>query len=199
MKPGSLTGAVLAGGASQRMGRDKALLLFRGTPLWRHQVALLRAAGAHPVGVGRRPDQAPLDGSEGVPLWFDAVADIGPLAGLQAALRACETDHLAVGATDMPYMTADWFTRLYASCRPDVGAIAQHPEGRFEPLAAIYPRVVLSVVEEAIRDSQHSLQALVRRLHQQGALVIVPLAEKDRSQFANWNTPADCEEPTAPA
>src|SRR5689334_7699439 len=73
MKPGELTGAVMAGGQSRRMGQDKALLILDGEPLWHRQARVLRAAGAGTVGVVRQREQAPLALPPGLHLWHDVV------------------------------------------------------------------------------------------------------------------------------
>ena len=79
------SGYVLAGGASRRMGSDKAALLIHGEPFWQRQVRVLREAGAKLVTVVCAPHQATL--CPGVPQIHDAVANIGPLAGLHAAIE----------------------------------------------------------------------------------------------------------------
>jgi molybdopterin-guanine dinucleotide biosynthesis protein A len=188
---GQLTGAVLAGGHSRRMGADKALLPVHGRSLWLRQVKLLQAAGASTVGVVRRPGQPALPLPADVPLWIDRVTDAGPLAGLQAALAASPTDWLAVVAVDLPRLEAAWFIWLAESCAPDRGAIVRHPTGEFEPLAAIYPRVALNAVGAQLRGPDFSLQRLAATLVALGHLAPVPVPENRREFLQNWNTPAD--------
>ena len=77
---GQLTGAVLAGGQSRRMGRDKATLPHEGRPMWERQASILRTAGADVIAVIRQPGQAPLGLPENVHLWHDSFTDAGPLA-----------------------------------------------------------------------------------------------------------------------
>jgi molybdopterin-guanine dinucleotide biosynthesis protein A len=154
-----MMGAVLAGGYSRRMGRDKALLPWQGQPLWQRQTAVLRAAGADPVGTVRRPDQSEL----GELCWRDRRRDCGPLAGLEVALHQAGLDHVAVLAVDMPYLEADWFQWLASGCAPGVGVVAQHPAA-FEPLAAIYPAAALAEVSRRLDIGEFSLQALIRKL-----------------------------------
>ncbi len=189
--PAQLTGAVLAGGHSRRMGKDKAALVVNGQPLWLRQVGVLRAAGAATVGIVRRADQPPLPLDEGIPLWVDAVADAGPLAGLHAALTACRTDWVAVLAVDLPRIDAGWFAGLAGLCGSGRGAAAQHADGAFEPLAAIYPRAALAEVTTRLRGPDFSLQALAAALFARQLLARVPLPDADRWRLENWNTPAD--------
>jgi molybdopterin-guanine dinucleotide biosynthesis protein A len=189
--PDQLTGAVLAGGESRRMGRDKAGLNVGGQPLWQRQVKLLRAAGASVVGVVRRPDQPALELPADISLWQDTVSGIGPLAGLHAALAACATPWLAVVATDMPSLGAGWFHWLGAYCATGCGAVAQQNDGTYEPLAAIYPRAALVEVTRRTNGPEFSLQTLVHALVAQRSLVSVPLPDTSMLQIENWNTPAE--------
>ncbi len=161
-----MTGAVLAGGHSRRMGTDKALLPWHGQPLWARQAALLRAVGADPVAVIRRPDQSAVSDR----CWRDQRAEGGPLAGLETALEHCPAgDTLAVLAVDMPFLEADWFHWLLAAERPGAGVVAQHPAA-FEPLAAIYPAAALPEVRARLDRKELSLQALIRKLVADGLM-----------------------------
>jgi len=184
----SLSGAVLAGGESRRMGRDKAMLGWNEEPLWMRQRQVLIESGAQPVTVVRKHDQPPLGGN--VQLLHDTVDGAGPLAGLHAALLACQTHLLAVLAVDLPRIDPAWFRWLSGFCRPGVGAVARSPAG-FEPLAAIYPREALATVTSHLRLKDRSLQHLVTALMQVHRLVAVPLPENEHCRLLNWNTPDD--------
>jgi molybdopterin-guanine dinucleotide biosynthesis protein A len=188
---GQLTGAVLAGGESSRMGQDKATLVIGTISLWQRQVTVLRAAGAAEVGVVRRPGQGALGLPPEVRLWLDSVRGIGPLAGLHAALQACSTGWLAIVATDMPWIEAGWFQWLAGHCSPGCGAMARHRNGTFEPLAAIYPQEALPEVTARLAGPDTSLQSLASVLIAQHRLTSVPLPDADLGQIENWNTPAE--------
>lgn len=191
MKPGELSGAVLAGGRSRRMGQDKALLVFNSEPLWLRQAGVLRAAGAGVVGVVRQRGQAALELPPGLVLWHDTVVGAGPLAGLQAALVAGESEWLAVLATDMPWIDSDWFRWLSGYCRPGCGVVVRHANGHFEPLAAIYPRDILPEVSRRLQAGWPALHLMLVHLLAEGRLVSVPLPPDQAWRVANWNTPAD--------
>lgn len=187
-----LTGAVLAGGQSRRMGRDKATLAFEGRPLWEHQVRVLREADADPVAIVRAPGQTPLGLSDDLQLWHDTVAGVGPLAGLHTALSQSRTLLVAVLAVDMPRIDAWWLQWLGTYCGSNVGAIATRPDGLHEPLAAIYPRTALDEIARRLAaGSDRSLQSLVTGLMQRHLLRSVPLPERELWRVANWNTPED--------
>jgi molybdopterin-guanine dinucleotide biosynthesis protein A len=191
MKPGELTGAVMAGGASRRMGQDKALLTLDGEPLWLRQTQVLREAGAEIIGVVRQRKQTALALPPEIHLWHDAVIGAGPLAGLDAALSACETEWLAVLATDMPRIDAGWFHWLRGFCRPGCGAMARQLCGDHEPLAAIYPRAAQVEVTRRLHAGTCSLQSLADTLMISGQLAGVPLPRAEHWRVSNWNTPAE--------
>lgn len=184
-----LSGVVLVGGRSRRMGRDKARLLWRGTQLWRRQLHVLERAGARPAQLALRARQHSF-GAPGKEIR-DQQEDAGPLSGLHAALAASTSAQwVAVLAVDMPHIDPAWFRRLRAHCRPGVGAVVVEPAG-YQPLAAIYPRTALPIVARRLRAGQLALQALVSELVRNGQLVALRLPETERWRAANWNEPGD--------
>jgi molybdopterin-guanine dinucleotide biosynthesis protein A len=195
-----LTGVILAGGRSRRMGRDKAAIVVAGEPLWKRQARVLRDAGAARVSLVLRPEQsAPPDiDATAVQLLRDAYRDAGPIAGLHAALSAPPlANWYLVLAVDLPHAQADWFVWLSGFCDEGVGAIARHDTG-YEPLAAIYPASAGSVVAERIARGEYSLQQLADDLVQTEQLRSIPLPARRQAQLANWNTPEDIDK-TGPA
>lgn len=184
-------GAVLAGGESRRMGRDKAALRIGRETLARRQVRVLREAGAAPVLVARRRDQPVV--VRGVRYVRDEVENAGPMAGLHVGLKAARGERmrwLAVLAIDMPAIDAAWFERLARVCRIGCGAVVRHADG-FEPLAAIYPVEALTSVERRLRRGELSMQGLVAALVRGRKMRVVPLPESERWRVENWNRPED--------
>ncbi len=185
------SGAVLAGGESRRMGRDKAMLRMAGEPMWRRQMEVLRAAGVETVVVVRRKGQRRLN--RAVPQVWDGWENAGPLAGLEAALGAASGRWVAVLAVDMPGIDAEWFRRLRRFCAPGCGAVVRHASGT-EPLAAIYPREALSVVSRRLKEGRRSMQELVTALARGRRMRLVRVAESERARWRNFNTPEDWRE-----
>jgi molybdenum cofactor guanylyltransferase len=185
-----LSGAVLAGGKSHRMGRDKARLRIAGEPLWRRQWRVLRESGARPVVLVQAPGQRALTRRRGVRVLRDRFENAGPLAGLHAALSETRVEFVAVLAVDMPAIDAGWFVRLARLCQPGMGVIARTRAG-YEPLAAIYPVEALVTVTTHLARGRHSLQALAAALVRSRQMRVVRLKATEHRQFANWNTPDD--------
>src|SRR6266542_3037884 len=96
----SMTGLLLAGGRSTRMGSDKAMMDFEGEPLAERVLRVLRAvSNAVLVASGDGERLSAL----GVRQVADAIPDAGPLGGIVAGLEAATTELVAVLAVDMPY------------------------------------------------------------------------------------------------
>jgi molybdopterin-guanine dinucleotide biosynthesis protein A len=159
-----VTGVVLAGGASRRMGSDKAALLLGGEPLLRRAVGRLRQALAEVVVVGA-PTLAPL-----VPetrIIADEWPGRGPLGALATALRATDAEWVLLVACDMPFTQPALIRELarmaLAAHTADVGVALRGPRG-LEPLHAAYRRACLSLALERLASDDASLQGLLAAL-----------------------------------
>jgi molybdenum cofactor guanylyltransferase len=139
---------VLAGGVGRRFGSDKARALVAGTRLIDRALAATAAFERVWVVAGepeRAAALAPLlpDPERVVP---DDLPGAGPIGGIATALRLAGHRWVAVLAVDLPLIDPDWWTALMAAA--DVGSAtaagrplaiaARGPDGRWEPLAALY-------------------------------------------------------------
>jgi molybdopterin-guanine dinucleotide biosynthesis protein A len=188
-----ISGAILAGGKSSRMGRDKAFLPFPapdGPPLIARQASLLRELGITDLLISGRPDT---DYASTVPdarVILDATADAGPLAGLSAVLGAARHPHVLVLAVDLPLITTDYLRTLIAAAPLPAGVVPLGPLG-YEPLAALYPRTLRPLISHALAHHEFSLQQLVHSARQASLLEPFPISAGDLALFANWNSPGD--------
>jgi molybdopterin-guanine dinucleotide biosynthesis protein A len=184
----NISAALLAGGESRRMGKDKATLLFRRKPLWQIQLELLRKLEPTEIFVSARTD----------PVWRPADAQFvaddppsrGPLSGLAAALARMRAQHLLALAIDTPFMTEKYLKSLYNQIEPGRGVVAKIDD-RFEPLAAIYPREALANVQSALSGKDFSLQTVTGRLVAAGKLQVIPVTSQEKKLFLNLNELAD--------
>ncbi len=189
--PLELTGVVMAGGESRRMGRPKAWLPGPdGRPLIEVALDALRAAGARALLVSAR-DATPFAGLTGAPpVVLDREGDLGPLAGLEAALRGAPTDWVLVVGCDMPHLDPSLLRRIAEtalSAAPEVVAVVPRVSGRAEPLHAAYHRRALPRVTSALDARALRVGDLLASLDP------VWLDLPPSASFVNWNTPGDVE------
>ncbi len=119
---------LLAGGASRRMGRPKALLPVGGATLAEWVAGRLAPGFAHLLVAAAGPEQLP----PGLRphLVRDLHRGAGPLAGVEAGLAASPHDTVVAVACDMPAVTADLVSRLAAAAAPSCasgGSTARTP------------------------------------------------------------------------
>ena len=168
------------------MGCNKAFLEIEGEPLWRRQLATLGQLSPEQLMVSgpRREEWSEYEIVE------DGLTDVGPLAGVAAALRKCASPRLVVLAVDLPKMTADFLRSLLQLCEDRKGVVPRACD-RFEPLAAVYPVDCAALADAALRDGDFSMQRFVRRAQEQDLLRERIISEAETVLFANLNTPAD--------
>ena len=99
MQTPNAAGFVLAGGKSSRMGRDKALVEFRGQPLVAHALRILHEAGLPAAIAGSQPG---LDAY--APVIADLRPGLGPLGGICAALASIQTQWAVFVSVDQPLL-----------------------------------------------------------------------------------------------
>jgi len=127
-----VTGVILAGGLSRRMGRDKATLEVAGEPLFERVLGLFRRFFPRNVIAGDRPDLA----RPGVPCFPDRYPG-SALGGLYTGLLAAETPYIFVAACDMPSPDPALLRTILARRHGYDIVVIRTPSG-LEPLFALY-------------------------------------------------------------
>ena len=160
-----ISGAVLAGGRSRRMGTDKALLVLDGETLLARAVRVLRACCDEVFVVGWQRIGVDLD----VPFVPDDIADAGPLAGIASALRHAAHRRCVVVACDMPRLSATVIRAMIDEPStadvvvPWTRLVGRHgPSGSYSPLHAIYAQNCLPVIDAHLARDQRRVVDLFR-------------------------------------
>ena len=161
-----LTGLILAGGGSSRMGMDKAELRLQGVSLLQHARELLRSIGAAKIHVVGRPDEP-----DGLP---DDEPLGGPARAIVSAARRLEGGVILVIPVDMPLLNAG-----------DLHCLAEHHAAawRDHPLPCALPVEAAAAAPEDARSMRALLDAC-------GAIWLDPGADRPE-RLANINTPED--------
>jgi molybdenum cofactor guanylyltransferase len=143
----SVTGFVLAGGKSSRMGQDKAFLQLEGRTLLAHALELTQAVTGNAWIVGSAEKFAAF-GS----VLEDRYPGRGPLAGIHAALASTRTELNLITAVDMPFLELDFLRYLITQARASQAVVVvPRAGGRLQPLCAIYRKDFAEVAERSLR------------------------------------------------
>lgn len=159
---GKTLGLVLAGGASQRFGRDKALALLGGKPVVAHVAALARGqvddlvlnAAADAAGTRLR-------------VLADRTSGEGPLSGWLAGLRFANEngfDFVATFACDTPFFPSDTVARLHLALSEGADCAMPRSNGQVHHTFALVRATSLPRVDEAFASGQRAIKALARVL-----------------------------------
>jgi molybdopterin-guanine dinucleotide biosynthesis protein A/rhodanese-related sulfurtransferase len=165
------TGAVLTGGRSRRMGRDKASLPIDGRPMAERVAIALRDAGAAEVfAVGEFPGSATVD----LAVVADDQPGAGPLGGVRTALAAAQHELVVVLACDLrdPSLAAIAALVRAANRAPEASLVVPVVEGREQWLHAAWRRsgrAALDAAWAAGHRSLHAAAAHVERVVRYGA------------------------------
>lgn len=180
-----VTGFVLAGGRSSRMGEPKAFLEFRGKPLIEIALEKVRAVAAEVRVVGPR-EKFDCYGT----VVEDIFPDRGPLGGIHAALVSAETELNLMVAVDMPFVPEGFLRFLIGEARRSKALVtAPLAAGGNQPLCAAYRKDFAEVAQAALQQGRNKIDALFAecpvRLVEESELAQF---EFPRGMFDNLNT-----------
>lgn len=151
-----ITGIVLAGGKSSRMGSDKGLMIFRSKPLVQYSLDLLSHFCGRILISSNNPDYKKF----GFEVIADDVAGAGPIAGIASCLRQSRTSLNLVLSCDMPLLDPVVFETLLEFTDGNTFVVPVDSGGRAEPLCAFYNKSGLVIAEELIQLGVYRLTAL---------------------------------------
>jgi molybdenum cofactor guanylyltransferase len=196
-KPASLAGVVLAGGASLRMGRDKATMPVPAELLGSkdgseapvtmvERVVSVVGQRCQPVFVVAAPGQSLPELPARV--VRDDVRGVGPLLATGRGLRAAAeagAKRAFLSAADMPLLTADMIDLLEARAIELDADVVLPWDGRDHYLAAVYRTELADEVDALVAAGERSMRALVDRVDAQR--IVIP----ESRSLTNVNSDAD--------
>jgi molybdopterin-guanine dinucleotide biosynthesis protein A len=197
----NVRGYVLAGGASSRFGRDKALVRFGTRPLLLEIVQMAQCCASEVAVVADA--QKYVDLHDNFEIIEDCWPGEGPLGGIITALQhTTSTDRSAewnlILSCDMPFLTAAWLQFLVAHARQsdkEIQVILPHSAHGPEPLCACYrtsaAESLKNVFDRGVRKVTQALKAVRTEVLDESVWKRFDSAGR---LFWNMNTPADFEE-----
>lgn len=182
-----LTGFLLAGGKSTRLGRDKVVLPYSGQTMLQRTVGLARTFCDEVWVSGRNPEAMDMD----LPWLPDDQPGMGPLGGILTGLTHLNRP-LLVLACDLPMLDEATLGKLTAAReqRPASAVMTtflQMETGWIEALVSIYEPSAAPLLRESAANGLYKLSAALPP----GVRHHVPYSEQDASPFFNINFPAD--------
>ena len=187
-----MTGIVLAGGASQRMGQNKAFLELAGRPLI--EIVIERMASVCVEVLVVAGDVRPYVGLE-ARLVEDRFRGVGALGGLHAGLEVATHELALVVGCDMPFLSPDLLRAFAGWAEGFDVAVLRHMDGKYiEPLHGAYRRTCLPAIETVVRAKRRRIVSFFPhvRVRYVTPADVIPF-DPDLRSFHNVNTPAEWE------
>jgi molybdenum cofactor guanylyltransferase len=186
-----VTGVILAGGKSRRMGADKRFVTVGGASLLDRCLSVMSEQFSE-VLIITAQDSAPLS-RPGYAVHRDVIPDCGSLGGLYTGLAKASQARVFVVACDMPFLNAGmirWFLSRDLEADIVIGRVA----GGLQPMHAVYGKNAMPYLERMARVGHLKIQDIVSEPSLK--ITIVDSSEwqhldPESQSFRNVNTPAD--------
>jgi molybdopterin-guanine dinucleotide biosynthesis protein A len=186
-----VTGIILAGGKSRRMGRDKAFLPFGQGVLIERVIAALQGVVDAILLITNTPE---LYRRFGLPMFADVIPEAGSLGGIYTGLVHANTPYSLCLACDMPFVKPD-FLRLLCAVAPEADVVIPRNAEDFQPLCAVYSQACREPIRHCIERGRLKITGFFDQVRVR-VIEGEELARYDPQDvmFFNANTPEEYEQ-----
>lgn len=183
-----ISGVILAGGDSSRMGSDKAFLPILGARFIDHVYLCMERLFSEVLIVTRTPAHY-----SDIPCRkvIDMYPGLGALAGIHSGLLHATSERIFVAACDMPFISPT-VVRYICSFAAQGDLVLPYTSGGHEPLHAVYARACLPAIEQVLEKGQRRVGAFFDHVR----VIKIPVdaiirLDPEEKSFCNINTPED--------
>ncbi|WP_223034216.1 molybdenum cofactor guanylyltransferase [Hanstruepera marina] len=183
MNHNNITGILLAGGKSSRMGTDKGMINFNGKTFVQHIIDAMQPLVSDVFIVSDNKEYDKL----GYLRVDDSIKNSGPLAGLYAGLKYTKTDYNLVLSCDIPLIDTEILKVLTRSDYTNYDVVQIQSGEKTMPLIALYHKRCANKCLELIQNDERRLRKAVNQLHTKS--IVIDFLWKER--IKNINTKED--------
>lgn len=149
MQPASA--AVLVGGKSKRMGKNKALINIGSGSIVEITINKIRPFFQEIILVTNKVESY---SRLNIPMVSDTYKNCGPLGGIHAALKAASFEFVFIVACDMPFIEPKFVEYILKSVEQDYDIVIPRVNDYYEPLHALYSKRCLPVIESCLNEGE---------------------------------------------
>jgi molybdopterin-guanine dinucleotide biosynthesis protein A len=153
----NITGIILAGGKSTRMGTDKGFLKLNKNPFVQYSIEALKPLVSNIIIVSNNPDYDVF----GVERIEDIIENSGPVAGIYSGLEASLTEYNLILSCDIPLITLEILQKLIDSADDAFDIIQLESNGKSMPLIALYNKQVAKTFYNVLQLNERRLRIAV--------------------------------------
>jgi len=155
-----VTGIILAGGKSSRMGTDKGLQELCGKPLISYSIKLLSEICSTII-ISTSSDAYQSFGYKTV---ADEIPGIGPMGGIYSALKQSKTEKNLVLSCDLPFVSVELLSYILKSAEGYQVAVPWQGSQHYEPLCGFYHLSILDQISNYIQNNNYKLPDLFNEI-----------------------------------
>ena len=176
----NLTGVVIAGGKSTRMGFDKSQIVYKGKSFLQNAIDLLTPFVDEVIISSNTID------NKDYRVINDIHSDVGPMGGIEASLKAMRSQKALILPVDMPLLSANAIEFLLSRMEDSKQASIFEIQGRWQSLVGVYDVSLLPTIASQLERKDYKLKHLLQKS-------VVQLVNGDRfaGEFINVNSQAE--------
>ncbi|MFL1011458.1 molybdenum cofactor guanylyltransferase [Flavisericum labens] len=176
----NITGIILAGGKSSRMGTDKGFLIYDGEPFVKHSINALKPLTSEIIIVSDHKEYDVF----GLKRITDQVEDAGPVSGIYSGLKQSKTAYNLVLSCDIPRITSEVLKKLIDATDEKTEITQIESNGKTMPLVALYKKACANRFYELLQTNERRLQVAVSNFK----VRTIPLNINEQQAVMNVNT-----------
>jgi molybdopterin-guanine dinucleotide biosynthesis protein A len=154
----NITGIILAGGKSSRMGTDKGFLLLDEKPFVQYSIDALKPLVSEIMIVSDNSDYDIF----GLKRINDSFKNAGPVAGIYSGLKASSNEYNLILSCDIPLITSQILQKLIDNIDNDFQIIQVESQGKSMPLIAIYKKEVWNIFNTILKNGERRLRVAIK-------------------------------------
>lgn len=187
MKKEPITGVILAGGKSLRMGTDKGLVLLNGKKLIEHVLDAVASVTDNVIIIANSNSY----NGYGYPVYEDIIKDCGPMGGIYTALQKSDADKNLILSCDIPFITSPMLSFIISHSFGAEIVVPKHEE-KIEPLCAVYSKKCAEKFKQLLEKKEWKMQSALKYFNTK-EIEISTIKEIEKN-FININTPQELNE-----
>lgn len=182
-----VTGIILSGGKSSRMGTEKGLVKYKEKPLIEYSTEALQPICDQLVISSNKDCYNYLN----LPVIDDEIKECGPIGGIYSSMKAFPSDIYLVVSCDIPNITTDLFSDMLVQLLNNDSVIPIDLNGKNQPLAACYTKNCFPIFESELKNGRLKMMKLLAKLNVQYFNIKDYLNRYPANIFFNTNSPED--------
>lgn len=186
----NVTGILLAGGLSSRMGKEKGLVKVGNQYLYEYPLQVLEAC-CNEILISTCKDSVI---SRSYPIVCDETSGLGPIGGIYTCLKHSSNDLNVILSYDMPGVNEALVRYMLHEIKGDDMVVPSLKANQPEPLCGIYRKSILPVIEACIQQNEYAVHAVRNRSRSKVLLIKQHMSFWHPDLFANINKIGDLEQ-----